>query len=185
MAILAGDAMMSAAFSLICGMETATPQAVRDLVRELAAATTAMISGQVYDTLGGFPAGMDERRQLDLVHRKKTGALIRAACRMGGICGEADDAAMGHLSRYGDLIGLMFQIVDDLLDVTQSTEHIGKTTGKDQSAGKLTFPGLLGIEPSYAEIRRLESEAMASLESLPKAADPLRDLCHFLAVRTR
>jgi geranylgeranyl diphosphate synthase type II len=187
MAILAGDAMVSLAFGCI-----AEDPALADrehcrgpLVRELAAATTGMIAGQVYDTLGGFEDDTPPRRRLDLIHQHKTAALIRAACRMGAICGNATPEGLAGLTSYGEAIGLMFQIVDDLLDVTQSAEHIGKATGKDLPAGKLTFPGLLGIEASREEARRLKQVASESLVAFGPAADPLRELCSYLAVRTR
>jgi geranylgeranyl pyrophosphate synthase len=154
-------------------------------VRELAGATTAMIGGQVYDTIGGLPPELTGERRLRLLHRNKTGALLRAACRMGAICGNASEEALDALDRYGTAIGLMFQIVDDLLDITQSSEHLGKTAGKDHSAGKLTFPGLLGIDRSREEVQRLRTEALAALECLGSRAGSLGALCDDLAVRTR
>ena len=144
-----------------------------------------MIAGQVYDTLGGFPEGLDSHRRLDLIHANKTGALIRAACRMGAICGGAGEQTLEALNRYGEAIGLMFQVVDDILDVTQSTEHLGKTAGKDKDAGKLTFPGLLGLPASREEVRSLRDEALMALEPLGKQAATLQDLCNYLAVRTK
>ena len=85
----------------------------------------------------------------------------------------------------GEAVGLMFQIIDDLLDVTQSTEHTGKTTGKDLSAGKLTFPGVLGIDGSRAEVQRLQERAHGALAAFGPAAAGLRDLCDYMAVRTK
>lgn len=184
MAILAGDVMVSLAFELVAGAELDGPQRVM-VTRELAAATTQMIAGQVYDTLGGFEHGLDDRQRLQLIHRKKTAALMCAACRMGAICGSATAAQLADITRFGESIGLMFQIVDDLLDVTQSTEHLGKASGKDESAGKLTFPGLLGITGSRQEIARLRKAAHASLAALGPAAQPLADLCDLMAVRTK
>lgn len=185
MAILAGDAMMPLAFSLLYRTDGLSAEAVRRQITELAEATRAMIAGQVYDTLGGFPPDLDDRQKLDLIHHNKTGALLRAACRMGAIAGGADDRQMRAVTGYGESAGLMFQVVDDLLDVTQSTEHLGKAAGKDQEAGKLTFPGLLGIPASQEEVRRLQSQAIDSIDSLGPAAEPLRDLCNYLAVRTK
>ncbi len=142
-----------------------------------------MIEGQVHDTVGGFPTGMEnELDRLALVHRLKTAALIRASCRVGAIVGGGDPE---ELDRYGAAIGLMFQIVDDILDETQSTEHLGKTGGKDLATGKRTYPSLLGLDGSRQEVSRLESEAIGSLEGLGSSADPLRSLAHKLAVRTR
>jgi geranylgeranyl diphosphate synthase type II len=187
MAILAGDAMLSLAFQVLADDETlgARPAVVAALVRELSRATTAMIAGQVYDTLGGFPDGLDESARLHLVHRNKTGALLRCACRMGAIAADAPESVLTALTTYGEAIGLMFQIVDDLLDVTQSTEHLGKTAGKDLEAGKITFPGVLGVSRSRLEVERQQSRANAALGQLGETARPLIEICDFLAVRTR
>ncbi len=193
MAILAGDAMLSIAFELIAETPIAAERVVQ-LNAELAASTTAMINGQVLDTLGGFPPEMNDEQRLLLVHRNKTGALLRAGCRMGALCGMSENVStesaewadtLGRLDRYGRAIGLMFQIVDDLLDVTQSPEHIGKATGKDIEAGKLTFPGIFGIEKSRDEVSRLRREAEEAIADLGDRAEPLRRLCDDLAVRTR
>ncbi|TVQ32974.1 MAG: polyprenyl synthetase family protein [Phycisphaeraceae bacterium] len=184
MAILAGDAMMSLAFQVICE-NVSDGVAAAKLVGELASGTTAMIAGQVYDTLGGFEKNLDDRARLALVHRNKTGALIRAACRMGAISGGADDSTLGALTNFGDAIGLMFQVVDDLLDIEQTAEHTGKRTNKDHEAGKLTYPGVWGVEASRREVARLHEEAISALAPLGDEAAPLRDICHFLAVRTR
>lgn len=190
MAILAGDCLMVMAFdSLARTSQRAPAQLAARLSGELAGATIAMIGGQVYDTLGGFPAGLVEQQKLELIHRNKTAALIRAACRMGAICadpeGPADSVSLKALTGYGESIGLMFQIVDDLLDVQGTAESIGKRTGKDSAAGKLTYPGLLGVEASRAEVARLEGVAVGSLEPLGERAHPLVDLCRYLARRAR
>ena len=184
MAILAGDVMVSLAFQFISQSELDAAKRSM-LTDELAQATTGMIAGQVYDTLGGFPAGMTDEARLHLIHLNKTGALLRAACRMGGICGGATDDQLQALTRYGESMGLMFQIVDDLLDVTQSAEHIGKATGKDVSAGKLTFPGVLGIAGSRREIARMQTAAHEAVSAFGTAAQPLRILCDLMAVRTK
>ena len=192
MAILAGDVMVSVAFEWLDQAEL--PGEARSmLVAELARATSAMIAGQVYDTLGGFDRSMPDVQRLLLIHRNKTEALIRCACRMGALSGGAmsggasgaDDEGLAALTSYGESIGLMFQIVDDLLDVTQTAEHIGKATGKDLPAGKLTYPGLCGIEASQKEIARLQQAALNALEGLGESARPLADICNYLAVRTR
>ena len=184
MAILAGDALLSLAFQWVAELSLDADQ-IALITGDLASATTAMIVGQVYDTLGGFADDMPEPERLHLIHRNKTEALIRAACRIGGICGRATDEQLDALTRYGSAIGLMFQIIDDLLDVTQSTEHIGKTSGKDTSAGKVTFPAMYGIDGSRREVRRLETDAAEALAPLGNAADALRGLCAYMAVRTK
>jgi geranylgeranyl diphosphate synthase type II len=183
MAILAGDCMMSLAFQLLT-TDVPAPASAR-LSRELAEGTTAMIAGQVYDTLGGLDPSLDDAGRLEAIHSNKTGALLRAACRMGAISAGATDAQLASLTRYGGAIGLMFQIVDDLLDIEQTAEHTGKRTRKDQDAGKLTYPGVHGADASRSTITRLRAEALEALRPLGPPADPLRELCEWLSVRTR
>jgi len=184
MAILAGDLLLAMAFGELTRMSM-SPEQITCLVNELATGTRDMVVGQVYDTLGGLPAEQSPLEQLKLVHKNKTGALLRAACRMGAICANADQNTLDVLSRYGETVGLMFQVVDDLLDVTQSTEHVGKATGKDSALGKRTYPGLLGIEGSREAITDLQKEACEALKTLGQGGHPLRDLCCYMAVRTR
>ncbi len=204
MAILAGDGLMSLAFQLIA--EKSGDAALSGLLmHELAVGNTNMIVGQVLDTLGGFPRELEERRddlgKLKMVHRNKTGALIRASCRMGAIAalwrkngggggsGGSEkllkSSELKAVTVYGESIGLMFQIVDDLLDVEQTAEHTGKRVSKDSEAGKLTYPGVLGVERSRGEIDRLRAEALAAVRPLGGGADLLVGLCDFLAVRTK
>ncbi|HMN95942.1 MAG TPA: polyprenyl synthetase family protein [Phycisphaerales bacterium] len=179
MAILAGDVLLSIAFEVAAG-------AGDRLCGDLASATTRMISGQVLDTLGGFDVDeRDAEARLHRIHREKTGALLVAACRMGARCAGADERVIAAVSSYGEHIGLMFQIVDDLLDVTQSTEHLGKAANKDESAGKLTFPAVHGIEHSRRAVARLHAAAIEALGPLGSAARPLKDLAAYMAVRTR
>lgn len=184
MAILAGDAMMSLAFELIAEAEQAG-FAPGLLTAELARATTCMIVGQVYDTLGGIPDELNDEQTIRLIHSNKTGALIRAACRMGALCGNAKPSQLDALTRYGEAIGFMFQIVDDLLDITQTAEHAGKATNKDAEAGKLTYPGLFGLERARQTIRTLHRSADHAIEPLGAGADELRRVCEYLAVRTK
>lgn len=184
MAILAGDEMLTLGFQLLCERVTDGALAAA-LCRELAVGTTGMIAGQVYDTLGGFDPAADPPARLNAIHRNKTGMLIRASCRMGALCAAADGAALAAITRYAEDIGLMFQIVDDLLDVTQTTEHLGKKAGKDQDAGKLTYPGVLGIDRSRAEVARLHADSLSAIAPFGEAAAPLRLLAEYLARRTR
>lgn len=183
MAILAGDAMMALAFELL--VQRAGPSvSSAALVHELSIATTGMIAGQVYDSLGGLPENIADRDRLRLIHSNKTGALIRAACRMGVLSApDPCPAALAAITAYSDAMGLMFQVVDDLLDVEATPEQTGKKTRKDADAGKLTYPGLLGIPESRQEVRRLQDQALAVLSPLGNAADPLRELCNAMAVR--
>ncbi len=195
MAILAGDAMLALAFGLLA--EHSDPPALAPLLtRELAHASAAMIAGQVHDTLGGLPEGLDARARLETIHRNKTGALLRASCRMGALAGlgarsgDAFNAAhaqnapeLAALTTFGEVIGLMFQIVDDLLDATGTSEQTGKRTRKDADAGKLTYPGVLGVEGSRMEVARLLSQAERALEPLGSNASTLVELARFVAQR--
>lgn len=181
LAILAGDALLA----LAPVVAARAPKGREAIVGTLMQATLAMIAGQVHDTLRDFPGELPESARLELIHRGKTGALIEASCRMGALAAGADDARLAALERYGRAIGLMFQIVDDLIDATQSAEHAGKATGKDAAAGKLTYPGIHGIEASRREVERLLGEADDALRPLGEPAAPLRRLAEFLAVRTR
>jgi geranylgeranyl pyrophosphate synthase len=188
MAILAGDAMMSLAFQLLAS-SVADAGLSAALVRDLSDATTRMISGQVYDTLSATDGG--DRARLELIHRNKTAALIRAACVMGARCGAGlsrpgEHAAMlGAITRYGEDVGLMFQVVDDLLDVEMTSEQTGKRTRKDADAGKLTYPRLLGVEASRREVERLRVAAKTAVEPLGPAAGGLAALCDAMAARRR
>jgi geranylgeranyl diphosphate synthase type II len=184
MAILAGDGLLGLAVELLTTC-VENESLSRSLVRELTIGTNDMIAGQVYDTLGGFTAEMSAEQKLEIVHHHKTGALIRCACRMGGLCGKADDGQMQALTQYADAIGLMFQVVDDLLDVTQSTEQLGKTAGKDVDQEKLTYPSVMGLGASRREVERLTGVAHGALKMLNGTVQPLHELCDYLAVRTR
>lgn len=184
MAILAGDLMMCMAVEWIAeaGFE---PKLTMELMRELMDGTSRMIVGQVYDTLGGFEMTASERERVETIHHNKTGALLRASCRMGAICGDADSTQLDAISRYGDAVGLMFQVVDDIIDVTQSASHTGKATGKDANAGKLTYPGVIGIDASRRAVEHLHEQARIALTPFGSKAAPLLELCQFLAVRTK
>ncbi len=183
MAILGGDAMMGLAFELLAtGIEDVALSG--RLTLELATATNDMIAGQVYDTLPQFPEGLSDMERLKTIHRHKTGALLRCACRMGAIAGGGTDDQIDSITRYAEAVGLMFQVVDDLLDVTQTTEHLGKTAGKDSIQGKLTYPELIGIDATRQEVAQLQTQAHEALSKLDHQANPLRELCDYMAVRS-
>jgi geranylgeranyl pyrophosphate synthase len=184
MAVLAGDALLGLAAELVLTRLKPADLAA-SVCRELMLGTNDMIAGQVYDTLPDFAEELSPLERLRTIHRHKTGALIRAACRTGALCGGVEPEALGRITRYGEAIGLMFQVVDDLLDVTQTTSHLGKTAGKDVDQHKLTYPALLGIRGSRDEVTRLHGEALGAIEEFGDAAEPLRQLADYLAVRTR
>lgn len=181
MAILAGDALLALAFQAASASRTG---ALR-IVMELSRATNAMITGQVHDTLGGFPEGMAAVDRLERIHANKTGALLVCSCRMGALSAGASEPLLALLSTWGTLNGIMFQAVDDLIDETQTAEHAGKAVGKDRDAGKLTYPIVHGLERTRSEIERLRTEAIATLSPLGPAGETLGRLTDYLAGRTR
>src|SRR5580704_232356 len=158
MAILAGDALFTLAMQTLVRIEGLDPAAKVALVDEL-----SFGGGTVGGMIGGQVADIEGERQpptaelLESIHRAKTGALLRASVRMGGICADADESQLEALSNYGEHVGLAFQIVDDILDVEESSEALGKTAGKDAAQGKITFPAVYGIEAS----RRMAHEQCA------------------------
>jgi geranylgeranyl diphosphate synthase type II len=184
LAILGGDAMLSLAFELIATRMKSAGTAL-EVIRELSVGANDMIAGQVQDTLPADIGDQDPMDRLKEIHQNKTGALLRAACRIGGICGGAAAAKLAALTRYAEAVGLMFQAVDDLLDVTSTTDELGKAAQKDADQGKLTYPGVLGIQGTRDQITRMRAQAHAALEDFDKRADPLRDLCDYLAVRQK
>ena len=184
MAILAGDNLLTLAF-LQLAQSTFDESTKVKMSNELAEATKNMVVGQAYDTLGNLPASLSPIEQVQLVHENKTGALIRCACVFGGMCSAQDKVAVEAIASYGTHIGLMFQIVDDLIDLHGCAEHVGKATRKDSEAGKLTYPSAVGVEESKNIIEHLKSEAERALEPLGASADCLRSFNLWLAQRTR
>ena len=182
MAILAGDAMVTLAFETIA--RDADGSVVPALVKELAtnAGPTGMIGGQVLDIDGeNSSLSLGELQQL---HRMKTGALLTASCRMGAIAAGAADEALDAVSAYGRNLGLAFQIVDDILDVTSTPEQMGKATNKDHHAGKNTYPSLLGLEKSREAAEKALQSGLKALSAFGHEADGLRTLAKFIVGRT-
>ena len=160
------------------------PARVRStIVRELmhASGAAGMIGGQLLD-LAGEGLGLT-LTQLEHVHRLKTGALIRAAARVGGLAAGADAPRLAALDRYGAAIGLAFQIADDVLDVTSTTAELGKTAGRDVALGKSTYPALLGVEGAVARASALADEACESLDAVGMLTPRLRFLARFSVER--
>ncbi|HCT45518.1 MAG: hypothetical protein CMJ35_01885 [Phycisphaerae bacterium] len=186
MAILAGDALLSLAYEAVLQQEDTS--IAQRLCNELAAGTRSMIAGQVYDTLGGFPNNLSELQMVELIHRNKTGALLRASCRMGAIAAGACEQSLQRVTTYAESIGLQFQVIDDLLDVEGSSEAVGKTLGKDEAAGKRTYPALIGVDASRSLAQKLGDEAQRALEQLDGLGQgdvgPLRQLGDLLTHRT-
>jgi geranylgeranyl pyrophosphate synthase len=181
MAILAGDAMVTMAFEIIAA--DASSAVVPALVRELAGASgpAGMIGGQVLDIDGeNVSLSLDELRKL---HAMKTGALLTCACRMGALAAGADANCLQAMTAYGQHLGLAFQIVDDLLDVTATPEQMGKATGKDAGKGKNTYPSLMGLDASAQAAREQLDAALASVRPLGSSAAGLEKLARFVVDR--
>lgn len=185
-AILAGDGLLTYAFELLSSEQFPGPDAAVRLrlivVLTRAAGSLGMVGGQHLDIAS-------EEKQipfalLKTIHRSKTGALITAAVQMGAISGGADEAQLQALTGYGSAVGLAFQIADDLLDATASTEQLGKTAGSDMWLGKATYPACFGIEKTRALAMEAAERAADSLAGFDERAEPLRALAQYIVSRT-
>jgi geranylgeranyl diphosphate synthase type II len=183
MAILAGDALLTQAFEVLARLEVAAERRVRMIAELASAAGTVggMIAGQVADLEGEGKA--PEPMLLDTIHRAKTGALLRASLRLGAIFAGADAHAYEALSCYGEHIGLAFQIVDDILDVEESSEALGKTAGKDAQQLKITFPVVYGLEKSRELAGEQCDRAKHAIAPLGARAGRLHELADLIVHR--
>lgn len=186
MAILAGDALQALAFDVLANDAALDADAARhlDMLRTLSRAcgSHGMAGGQAFD-LAAVGQRLDAAA-LERMHVHKTGALIRASVRLGALAaGRDDEATLAALEIYGHSIGLAFQIRDDLLDIEAETAQLGKTAGKDVAANKPTYPAILGVDASRAELRALTAQALAAIEPFGSDAAHLRELAHFVAER--
>jgi geranylgeranyl diphosphate synthase, type II len=184
-AILAGDALQTQAYEVLARLKCPAEARIR-IVEEIAHGTgtvAGMIGGQVVDLEA--ERSKPDAATLEYIHRAKTAALITASLVSGGLYGGADDCAVEKLRRFGQSVGLAFQIVDDVLDVTQTSEQLGKTAGKDTAAEKATYPALFGIEQSQRKADELVKSAFAELESFGERSETLRELARFLVERKK
>ena len=184
-AILAGDALQTQAYEVLSRLRCRAESRVR-IIEEIAHGTgtiDGMIGGQVVDLEAEHTK--PDLAMLEYIHRSKTAALIGASVVSGGLYAGANDAAVGKLQSFGLSIGLAFQIVDDVLDVTQTSEQLGKTAGKDTAAEKATYPALFGVDESLKKAGVLVDSALASLDSFGTQADVLKDLARFLVERKK
>ena len=183
-AILAGDGLLTLAFQLLSREDCdPDPGARIRLVAELPAGAGAggMVGGQMRDIEG--ETGFLSDRGIAEMQAMKTGALIRAAVRMGAILGGADDAAMGHLTRFADAAGRAYQLADDILDVTASAEAMGKATGKDAGAGKQTLVSRIGVEAARRQLGEVTHNALSALLPFGEEAESLRATAMYFASR--
>jgi geranylgeranyl diphosphate synthase type II len=182
-AILAGDALLTLAFETLANAPIEPERRVAIIFHVAASAGTVngMVGGQVAD-LEAEGRSIDPA-ELEYIHRSKTAALIRASVVAGAISGGADEEDVARLKRFGETIGWAFQVVDDILDVEESSAALGKTAGKDAAQKKATYPALYGLEKSRNFAKELESRAMAELEPYGPRAARLRELAELIVHR--
>ena len=184
-AILAGDALQTCAYQTLSRLRCPAEARVR-IIEEISTATgtiQGMIGGQVMDLEAEHQR--PDAATLECIHRSKTGALITASLVSGGIYAGADLSATESLRSFGKAVGLAFQIVDDVLDVTQSSEQLGKTAGKDTATEKATYPALFGVDASLDKADALVQAGCAALAPFGERAQVLKDLAHFLVQRKK
>lgn len=184
-AILAGDALQTRAYEVLARLKCPAESRVK-IIEEIARGT-----GTVDGMIGGQVKDLEAERQkpdaetLEYIHRSKTGALITASLVSGGIYAGGSHAEVQRLRDFGRCIGLAFQIVDDVLDVTQSSEQLGKTAGKDTASEKATYPALFGIDESLRRADALIASGCNALDSFGQRASTLKELAYYLVQRKK
>jgi geranylgeranyl diphosphate synthase type II len=184
-AILAGDALLTQAFEIAAQCRGWPRYPHRRIIRELAyaAGSLQLVAGQVADLEG--EGKKTSRAQLRYIHERKTSALLCCSARLGGMSANCTSAQLAALTDFGYHVGLAFQVIDDILDVTQTSEQLGKTAGKDTRAQKATYPAIVGLEQSRKIARQLTDKAFAALELFKGRAVALEALAKFLLQRDR
>ena len=177
MAVLCGDALLTEAFAVLARSKSV------EMIAELASAggSRKLIGGQVMDLEGeGKSISLEE---LIRIHEAKTAALLTTSVRLGAMSAGADEAQIAALTKFGHALGLAFQVIDDILDVTQTTENLGKTAGKDVAVAKVTYPSVMGLEESRAEAARLTAEALEALSVFGENGVRLREIAERMLLR--
>jgi geranylgeranyl diphosphate synthase type II len=196
-AILAGDGLLTLAFELLSRPAVAravAPRRLVEIIQEIAAAAgyQGMVGGQLLDLQASRPSAdgremppqaVINEAELERIHRRKTGALIRASVRAGALVGGAGSGALISLGRYGESIGLAFQIMDDILDVDGTSVELGKAVKNDQIKGKATYPAVLGMDASKRKMAQAIERAVGALARLGPRAEPLRAIAGYVASR--
>lgn len=185
-AILAGDGLLAYAFEYVATQtQNVPPGRVLQVIARLgnAVGATGLVGGQAVDLESEGKLDIQEET-LNYIHTHKTGALLEACVVCGGILAGASDTELERLSRYAQNIGLAFQIVDDILDITSTQEQLGKTAGKDLVAQKATYPSLWGLEASKARASQLVDAACAQLEPFGEKAQVLKAIATYITTRT-
>jgi len=182
-AVLAGDALLTIAFEILAQAKETSRYRMPALIRELATASGSqwLIGGQVADLQG--EGQKITGGELKYIHRCKTAALLTASIRLGAMSANVSPAKLQNLTDFGQSLGLAFQVIDDILDVTQTTEKLGKTAGKDVAATKATYPAIFGLERSREEAHRLTVAAHDALKPFGKNGATLRAFADYLLMR--
>lgn len=180
-AILAGDALQALAFQAISEDEHLSAAVRLDLIEELARAAAKMVSGQQLDLEAELKSSLPE--DIRRIHEGKTGALVRFSALAGAIIAEATESQLHATSTFGGELGLLFQITDDLLDVTQTSEALGKTAGKDVLAEKATYPAVVGMEETKNLAETLQAQTIDALQKLDRPVELLQQISDFILNR--
>lgn len=185
-AILAGDALLTEAFGILANADLSPAINSHNLLKVLrdvadAAGLNGMVAGQVQDILS--EDSVPDQDTLHFIHTRKTGALMRASVRMGPLLAGSTPHVLDTLTRYGENLGLAFQIIDDILDVEGDTEELGKPVGSDEKINKMTYPRLYGIKKSRETAETLIHEAVEALNGFSAEAEPLREIAGYLLTR--
>jgi len=182
-AVLAGDALLTVAFEILSEIRETSRYKLKDFMVRLsfAAGSKKLIAGQVADLEG--EGRKSSRAELRFIHECKTAAMIVASLELGAMSANATSRRLSALSAFGMNLGLAFQVIDDILDITQTSEKLGKSAGKDVAAQKTTYPALIGLEAARNEARRLTASAHKSLQPLGKEASRLDELADYLLAR--
>ncbi len=182
-AVLAGDALLTVAFEIIAHATPTRRYSMPVLLREVAVAAGSrkLIAGQVADLEA--EGKKSNRADLRYIHENKTAAILTTSARLGAMSANVDAKMLSAITRFGRALGLAFQVIDDILDVTQTTEKLGKSAGKDVAAQKATYPAVIGLEKSRAEAKRLTRNAHDALSLFGEKARTLRELANYLLER--
>jgi len=183
MAVLCGDALLTEAFAVLAKSGGSERYQVGEMISELAAVggSRKLIGGQVLDLEGeGKSLSIEE---LVRIHEAKTAALLVASLRLGAMSANANPMELEALTEYGYTLGLAFQVIDDILDVTQTTESLGKTAGKDEAVNKATYPSVIGLDESRDEAKKLTNQALEALEPFGERCLKLREIAEWMLIR--
>jgi len=182
-AVLAGDALLTIAFEIVSRAKPTSRYTMSILLREIAVAVGSrkLIAGQVADLEA--EGHKTDRAQLRYIHENKTAAILTTTVRLGAMSANADAKKLSPITKFGRALGLAFQIIDDILDVTQTSEKLGKSAGKDVAAKKATYPAVIGLDESRSEARRLTRQAHNALSIFGEKGEALHALANYLLER--